>query len=106
MALLSCTVCFLGGFKSWNNKLQANNKSLPAGQFSLGRIGAPVTRSIGARPREATAFSTENPDITQDVSLTLHGEGLTGHRNVALPLRWETVMLQVVVLWKFHQRVI
>lgn len=63
-------------------------------------------RSIGARPGEATAFSTENPDITQDVSLTLHGEGLSGHRNVALALRWEAVVLQVVVLWEFHQRVI
>lgn len=63
-------------------------------------------RSIGARPREATAFSTETPDITQDVSLTLHGEGLARHRNVALSLCRETVMLQVVVLGKFHQRVI
>lgn len=63
-------------------------------------------RSIGTRPREATAFSTENPRITQDMSLTLHGERLSGHRNVALALCWETVMRQVVVLWEFHQSVI
>lgn len=106
MALLSYTVCFLSGFKSWNNKLRCNNKGLPAGQFSLGRIRAPLMRTIGTGPREATAFSTENPDITQEVSLTLHGEGLSGHRDVALALRWETIMLQVVVLREFHQRVV
>lgn len=44
--------------------------------------------------------------ITQEVSLTLHGEGLSRHRDVVLALCGEAVMQQVVFLWEFHHRVI
>lgn len=56
MAVLTYTVCFLKGLKSLNNKLLANNKSLPAGQFSLGRIRARLIRSTGTQCTEATAL--------------------------------------------------
>ena len=38
--------------------------------------------------------------------LTLHGEGLSGHGDVALTLGGETVVLHVVVLGQLHQRVV
>ena len=38
--------------------------------------------------------------------LTLHGEGLTGHGDVAVTLGGETVMLLVEVLGQLHQRVV
>lgn len=44
--------------------------------------------------------------ITQEVSLTLHGEGLSRHWDVVLALCGKAVMRQVVFLWEFHQRVI
>ena len=37
------------------------------------------------------------------ISLTLHGEGLSRHRDVVLPQRGEAVVRQVVVLGKLHQ---
>lgn len=40
------------------------------------------------------------------MSLTLHGESLSRHGDVVLALCGEAVMREVVVLWKFHQRVI
>lgn len=44
--------------------------------------------------------------ITQEAPLTLHGEGLSRHRDVVLALRGEAVMQQIVFLREFHQRVI
>lgn len=93
MAVLSYTVCFLSGLKSLNNKLLANNKSLPAGQFSLGRIRARLIRSAGTECTEATAFFyTVNPHITQVMPLTLHGKSLSRNRDVVFALCWEAVM--------------
>lgn len=51
-------------------------------------------------------FYTENPHITQDMSLTLHGESLSRYGDVVLALCGEAVMREVEVLWKIHQRVI
>lgn len=50
MALLSHTICCVSSLKSWYNKLLENNKSRPAGQFSLGRIRPRLMCSIHTQP--------------------------------------------------------
>lgn len=106
MALLSHAVRFLSGPDSQHNKFSANNKSLPARRFGLGGVGAQLVRTQTINLKKLLLLIQSPLRNNSQVSLTLHGEGLSRHRDVALAFCGEAVVQQVVFLRDLHQRVV